>query len=233
MGILEVSWETDSDNIEDVENVKAPKNLYTRVPRVVKQFDITMRKGDRDIEADYVFIAWLARKRAGGVFPDGGVDIIGREEGRTGLCVNLQNIEEEIIIKDELGPIDINDFFADPPYAEDYDNGEEDEQYLLDYVQSVIKTINAKNLCKECPIRAQCLADSILLGDEDKEYGVNSNVRPQPGVWGGRDMKERKSIARKFKAVRNEYLSGEMAPERKRMYERKAMSFIEARKDDI
>jgi hypothetical protein len=226
MGILDVAWDSTNSAEEGLFPIFDNMESRVRVPKAVKSFDITMRREERDIEADYVFIVWLARKKAGGVFSDGSGQAISRDEGYLAVC---SKPDEFPIINPEIGPLDIDDFFAELPLLEDYPAGEDDEGYQIDYVNSAIKIINAKNACKTCPLRAKCLADSILMGDEDRDLGANSNVRPLPGIWGGRELKDRKSIARRFKAIRNEYLSDEMSVEKKRMYERKAAQFIDDR----
>ena len=226
MGILDVPWDSADSNEEGLFPIFENVESRVRVPKVVKSFDITMRREDRDIEADYVFIVWLARKRVGGIFLDGSGQAMSREEGHLAVCAKPESFP---VINPEIGPLDIDDFFAELPDAEEYPAGEEDEGYQVDYVSSAIKIINAKNACKACPLRAKCLADSILLGDEDRDFGANSNVRPLPGIWGGRELKDRKSIARRFKAIRNDYLSDIMPIEKKRMYERKAAQFIDDR----
>jgi hypothetical protein len=226
MGILDVSWDSSDSNEEGLFPIFDNMESRVRVPKTVKSFDITMRREDRDIEADYVFIVWLARKKVGGVFNDGSGQAISRDEGHLAVCAKPDLFP---IINPEIGPLDIDDFFAELPFAEDYDAGEDNEQYQLDYVSSAIKIINAKNACKACPLRAKCLADSILMGDEDRDFGANSNVRPLPGIWGGRELKDRKSVARRFKAIRNDYLSNDMSADKRRMYERKASQFIDDR----
>lgn len=227
MGILDVSWDNEDSNEEGLFPIFENVETRVRVPKVVKSFDITMRREDRDIEADYVFIVWLARKMERGIFLDGSNQAISREEGHLAVCAKPDKFP---IINPEIGPLNIEDFFADLPEVEDYDAGEDDPQYQVDYVSAAIKIINAKNACKVCPLRAKCLADSILMGDEDREFGANSNVRPLPGIWGGRELKDRKSIARRFKAVRTDYLSvNGMPQDKKKMYERKAKQFIDDR----
>lgn len=226
MGILDVPW--DNSNVDEAVLFPIFENVDSRVrvPRAIKSFDITMRREERDIEADYVFIVWLARKFVGGIFLDGSGQAISRDEGHLAVCASPDDFP---IVNPDMGQLDIDDFFAELPDIEDYPAGENDEEYQVDYVNAAVRIINAKNACKACPLRAKCLADSILMGDEDRELGTNSNVRPLPGIWGGRELKDRKSVARKFKAVRNDYLSDEMAPEKKRMYERKAKQFINDR----
>ena len=227
--IFDLPWDEQGDEVtvvpKGISNGRLDGNLI-RVAKESKTFDITMRREERDIEADYTFIIWLARSMSGGAFADGSTEAVGIEESRRGLCVRPSAYPE---LPAELGIVEITDFVPDFPEAEDFEGGEESEEYQEQYLIAVHKSIRAKNVCKQCPIKTKCLIDSIFNGDEFKEAGVNANVRPDPGIWGGRDLKDRKSVARKFKAIRNEYLNGDMAPERVRMYERKARKFIEDR----
>lgn len=46
----------------------------------------------------------------------------------------------------------------------------------------------ARNICEECPVRLQCLADAL-----DAKY--------QHGVWGGMTERERRAILRRYPEV--------------------------------
>lgn len=47
----------------------------------------------------------------------------------------------------------------------------------------------ARTVCAGCPVRAECLADSL-----DREYG------PLPGVWAGLTQHDREMLARRRRA---------------------------------
>jgi len=211
----------------------ANQNERVRVAKESMVFDISMRREERDIEADYTFIIWLGRSLSGGAFADGSINALGIEEARKGLCVDPSSYPK---LPEALGLVEITDFVPDFPAEEDFESSGEgfdgvknNPAFQEEYLLAVHKSIRAKNVCKQCPVKTKCLIDSIFNGDEFRDAGQNANVRPEPGIWGGRDIKDRKSVARKFKALRNEYLNGDMAPERVRMYERKARKFIQDR----
>lgn len=67
-------------------------------------------------------------------------------------------------------------------WTDDARCGDEEQQYAgLFFVEDVVGVIEAKEFCRPCPVRAQCLAGAL---DRREPYGV----------WGGLSVEERKVI---------------------------------------